>query len=161
MHINDLTAGIPFFLFGDLEEEQDEDLELDLELEEEEEEEEELELDLDLDRLFGFWFGFLFCFSFRDFRHLPVLELYTLSHGIGLPRILDPTAPRFNTHLPVSGLTRESHAFLGIGGFDIHTHFYHDKIIAEEKIWKRIRNMKIRNYRFDRTKTESNSQWFC
>jgi hypothetical protein len=139
MHINDLTAGIPFFLFGDLEEEQDEDLELDLELEEEEEEEEELELDLDLDRLFGFWFGFLFCLL--DLRHLPVLELYTLSHGIGLPRILDPTAPRFNTHLPVAGFTRESHVFLGIGGFDIHTHFYHDKIIAEEKIWKLIRNM--------------------
>ena len=152
MHVKDLTAGflVGFFLFGDLEEEQDEDLELDLELEEEEEEEEELEPDLDLGRLFGFlfcfWFGFLFCLL--DLRHLPVLELYTLSHGIGLPRILDP---RFNTHLPVAGLTRESHEFLGIGGFDIHTHFYHDKIIAEEKIWKRIRNMKIRNYRFDRT----------
>ena len=109
MHIKDLTPGIPFFLFGDLEEEQDEDLELDLELEEEEEE--ELELDLDLDRLFGFWFGFWFGFSFR---HLPVLESYTRSHGIGLPRILDPISPRFNTHLPVSGLTRESHVFLGI-----------------------------------------------
>lgn len=152
MHIKDLTPGIPFFLFGELdfEEEVDEevDLELDLEPEEEEEEEEELELDLDLGRLFGFlfcfWFGFLFCLL--DLRHLPVLELYTLSHGIGLPRILDPTAPRFNTHLPVAGLTRESHVFLGIGGFYIHTHFYHDKIIAEEKIWKRIRNMTFRNY---------------
>ena len=115
MHVKDLTAGIPFFLFGELdfEEEQDEDLELDLELEEEEEEEEELELDLDLGRLFGFWFGFLFCLL--DLRHLPVLELYTLSHGIGLPRILDPRAPRFKTQRPVSGLTRESHVFLGIG----------------------------------------------
>ena len=112
MHIKDLTPGIPFFLFDDLEEEKDEDLELDLELEEEEEEEEELELDLDLGRLFGFWFGFLFCLL--DFRHLPVLESYTLSHGIGLPRILDPAAPRFNTHLPVAGLTRESHVFLAI-----------------------------------------------
>ena len=110
MHVKDLTPGIPFFLFGDLEEEQDEDLELDLELEEEEEEEEELELEYDL----GFWFGFLFCFSFRDLRHLPVLELYTLSHVLGLPRILDPAAPRFNTHLPVAGLTRESHVFLAI-----------------------------------------------